>query len=249
METRFGGTAMPPRRCTSWAAEASAVVTGMLRVTAGQRGSGEALLPGPTTCSQGTRRRAGRRLGPAAVRADPAVRGAGRTHSASATGGRADGRPRPGDRRTGTRLAASSRPGPAWARHRPRTTDRHSRVPRRGPAGPLARGRSRRASAPGCQRCCAGTPTRTRGRTRRSTTPPPGSAIPTWALVWRPSWPLRGPAGRARPGLRRRARRVHPRRPDREPARVCLCTWRTCCPTWSCRWPARRRCCCSSSTG
>ena len=26
-------------------------------------------------------------------------------------------------------------------------------------------------------------------------------------------------------------------------------TWRTCCPRWSCRWPAAPRCCCSSWTG
>ena len=26
-------------------------------------------------------------------------------------------------------------------------------------------------------------------------------------------------------------------------------TWRTCCPGWSCRWPAAPRCCCSSWTG
>jgi PglZ domain len=43
METRFGGAVLPSSALTSWAAEASAVVTGMLRVTV-RKASGEALL-------------------------------------------------------------------------------------------------------------------------------------------------------------------------------------------------------------
>ena len=43
METRFGGAVLPSSALTSWAAEASAVVTGMLRVP-GRKTSGEALL-------------------------------------------------------------------------------------------------------------------------------------------------------------------------------------------------------------
>ena len=43
METRFGGTALPSSALTSWAAEASAAVIGMLSVTA-RKASGEALL-------------------------------------------------------------------------------------------------------------------------------------------------------------------------------------------------------------
>jgi hypothetical protein len=43
MEARFGGAVLPSAALTSWAAEASAVVTGMLRVAA-RKASGEALL-------------------------------------------------------------------------------------------------------------------------------------------------------------------------------------------------------------
>jgi hypothetical protein len=43
METRFGGAVLPSSALTSWAAEASAVVTGMLRVTV-RKAAGEALL-------------------------------------------------------------------------------------------------------------------------------------------------------------------------------------------------------------
>ncbi|HLI37026.1 MAG TPA: BREX-2 system phosphatase PglZ [Streptosporangiaceae bacterium] len=43
METRLGGAVLPPAALTSWAGEASAVVTGMLRDTA-RRAAGEALL-------------------------------------------------------------------------------------------------------------------------------------------------------------------------------------------------------------
>jgi hypothetical protein len=43
MEARFGGAFLPSSALTSWSAEASAVVTGMLRVTA-RKASGEALL-------------------------------------------------------------------------------------------------------------------------------------------------------------------------------------------------------------
>ena len=43
METRLGGAVLPSAALTSWAAEASAVVTGMLRVP-GRKTSGEALL-------------------------------------------------------------------------------------------------------------------------------------------------------------------------------------------------------------
>ena len=43
METRFGGAVLPSQALTSWAVEASAVITGMLRVNA-RKASGEALL-------------------------------------------------------------------------------------------------------------------------------------------------------------------------------------------------------------
>ncbi len=43
MESRFGGAILPPSALTSWAAEASAVITGMLRVSV-RKASGAALL-------------------------------------------------------------------------------------------------------------------------------------------------------------------------------------------------------------
>ena len=121
-------------------------------------------------------------LGPAALRAHHAVRAPWPPDS---------GPPRPASPTaipTGrsSRQDALDRVERAWARvaahHLAGTGDRRtSRVPRRRPAHPLARRHVVSRDVRGLPCCCAGTPTRTRGWTRRSTTLPPGSAILTWA--------------------------------------------------------------------
>ena len=210
--------------------------------------------PGPArprrrTAGRQPRRRPGRRLGPAAVRAHPPARG--RWPAYCAPPSRAFPRQTPTCRGfPPTPWPASSRPGPGWPRTGSRTATR-GRRPSTPRCGWRAGWRELRGQ-PGIP-AGAGRPARRQrrlgrlGRRRR-----------------RPRGERPGPGRRARRGPGRRAgqagrarHRRSPRRWPRTPATTrggswhprASGTWRTCCPRWSCRWPAAPRCCCSSWTG
>ena len=210
METRSGGTALPSSALTSWAAEASAVVIGMLRVTA-RKASGEALLARADHLLQEVRA-AGLADGSDLLPSGLTRRFAALAAELRAATGSLQ-RPTPTGRSShGTASTASSGHGPA---SRPITSPGTTagRTRSTPPSGLPAGSRTLPRTPQGYTRCCAGTPTRTRGRTRRSTTLPSGSATPNWALDLRPSSAPRGPGGRARRRLRRGAGRLHPGRP------------------------------------
>ena len=252
MEARFGGAVLSSAALTSWAAEASAVVTGMLRVTV-RRAPGEgtdAKAAGEALLARADHLLGGVRAAGLADGSDLLPSGLTRRFAAlaaelrAATGGRAEPTPTRRSSR-GTRSTGSSGPGPA---SRPiispgTTAGRTRSTP---PSGSPAGSRTPHRTARGCPGCCAGTPTRTRGRTRRSTTSPPGPATRKWAPAWPPSWPPRGPGG---PRTTPASPPLWPATPGTTAATRACCTSRTCSAAWSCRWPRRPRCCCSYWTG